>query len=857
MKLPFFKRAAVERDMAEEMEFHREARARDLERQGLSPAEAARQARLEFGSTEAYREECRAALGYRIWDELAADTRFALRGLRQHPGFHAAAVFILTLAIGVNTAFFTLYSNYFLRPMEVSGADRQYSLAAYDASGGRISGFNLAEIDALRQAAHGEMEGLFTAHGLTALVHSPVHRQSLVISVSADYFRLMGGTPRLGRTFTADEENQSVTVLSHHGAQRLFPDTPDPIGRTLRIQTVTLTVIGVMPATFTGNSPALPDLWIGAGMRGLVHRTEKVFRNNPAFERFDVTGVLAPGISRERTEAALSAVAARFERPGEKPVARVELKQQSSFLAAEGEGRVVALLLFGAFGIVLLVACANLANLFLARAASRTHEIAMRLSLGASRSRIIRQLLTESTITALLGAAGGCILARAAVQWGMTWAESIMGAHGVVLVPVATDWRVFLYAASLGAAAGVAFGLMPALELTAPNLTQSAKREASSFAGRVRPRRMRNLLISGQAAASVVLLLLGALLTRTIQRVAATDYGYDAARVFALRLDDPSPAILREIGQLPGVAAVAKAGSVPLWGDLPRASATAGGHTREIRYNSVSQGYFEVLGLRVEGRGFKAGEAESHARVAVISRATASKMWPGASPIGQTFTLKSGETTTPEQYEVVGVVPDVVSGFPTRGKDTSAVYLPAAENSPEQASAMARITGNIRETTEAIRQLCARSTGCDPMSSAEAAAFQTTPFRIAGTIAGILAGLALLLTGAGLYSVSSFSVIQRRREIGVHLALGARPAWVVRRMLGEALRCVGWGVAVALPLCLAFSRIAASNVTVIQTFDTASYLAVPLLLAVATAIACAVPARRAASVDPASALREE
>ncbi len=844
-------RSAVERDMADEMEFHREARARDLERQGMPPAEAARAARLEFGSTEAYREECRAALGYRIWDELAADVRYAFRAIRHHPGFHAAAVLILTLAIGVNTAFFTLYSNYFLKPFAVRGADRLYSLEARDASGGSRESFTAAELEALRESARNEMEGLFTWDAITALIHAPAHRQSLAASVSANYFPLLGGTPQLGRVFTASEEGEPVAVLSQQGARRIFPDTPNPLGRTLRIRSTAFTVIGVMPTQFMGIEPAVADLWIGARMRHALHGSDQ------SEYRGGVSGLVAPGVSIERAEAALTAAATRFDRSGEPPVLRIGLEQRSSMFSGDTAATPVVVLLFAAFWTVLLIACANLANLYLTRAASRTHEIAMRLSLGASRSRIIRQLLTESTVTALLGAAGGCALAVTAAESGQDWAASILGAHGITLPPIAHDWRVFLYAGVLGAAAGMLFGLMPAIEFTTPSLIQSGKRDASSFAGRIRPRRLRNLLIGGQVAASLVLLLIGAILIRTIERIGAADPGYDAARIFDLRLDNPAPALLREIERLPGVSAVAAVECVPLYGPCRQSGVTTGGHARQMRRNSVSPEYFRLLGLVVEGRGFTSSEAGSRARSAVISRATATILWPGASPIGRTFSLKHGENAVPVTYEVTGVVPDVVNSFLFAGKDASAIYLPAAAGSPGIGNAMVRIGGSTRETVEAIRQVCTRSQGCDPISLAELSALQRLPFRIAGAVSGVLAGLALLLTAAGLYSVASYSVIQRRREIGVHLALGASPARVVRRILGEALRCVAWGVALGLPVCLALARIAASNVLQIRTFDPAAYVAVPLILGAATALACALPARRAARVDPARALREE
>lgn len=838
-----------DRDILDEMDFHREARARDLERQGVPRAEAIRRARLEFGSADAYREECRAALGYRIWDELRADVRYALPTMGQHPGFHAAAVFILALAIGINAAFFTLYSHFYLKPVTVRGVDRLYSLESRAANGDRSAGFTFEEVDAMRETSRNEMEGLFTENSMPVLIHGPVHRRGVATSVSTGYFSLLGGVPRLGRTFAPDERDKPVAVLSEQGAHRIFPDTPDPLGRTLRIRSTEWTVIGVMRGGFTGVVPISPDLWIPDRM----HRT--LLGPAQSFDRNGLWGVLAPGVSIQRARAALSAAASRFHRPYEPAVAGIELERQKSF-ANMGAGAAAWALLFAVFWTVLAIACANLANLYLARAASRTHEIAMRLSLGASRWRIVRQLVTESRITSLLGASGGCALALEAVRRAQDWTASQANLMGFTYTWIGADWRVLFYAVLLGIAAGIAFGLMPAIEITAPSLNQSAKRDGSAFAGRIRPRRMRNLLIAGQVAASLILLLSGAVLVRGVQRISTAELGFDPGPVYDLRLDNPSAAMLREIERLPGIAALGATSSVPLFGEWLEANVTAGGQTSEMRHNFVSPGYFRVLGLRVEGREFTEGDAQAQAKAALISRATAAKLWPGAPPIGRTFDLQYRDSA-PTTYEVVGVVPDVASNLVFSGKDPSAIYLPAAAGSSRLFFAMARITGNVRETTEAIRQLCARTSGCDPFSLAEGAELPRRAVRALAAVSGTLAALALLITSAGLYGVASYSVIQRRREIGVHMALGASSARVVRRMLGEVLRHVAWGAAAGLPVALALTQLAASKLPEVRLFDPLAYAAVAVVLAGAIALACALPARRAAAVDPAIVLRDE
>ena len=847
-----FRRQRIAAEMREEMEQHRDARTADLIARGLAPEAAARQARVEFGSVDAHVEEGRAAIGYRPLDELRSDLRFAWRGLRSNPGFALAAIAILALAIGVNGAFFTLYANYALKPLAIRGADRHFSVETFDRKGMNAGGFNVEEIEALRQSSRAEIEGFYTAGTRQVLVLAPAQRHALATAVSGNYFRLLGGHAAQGRTLADSEDREPLAVLSHTGWRRFFPGTSNPVGEKIRVQAVIYTVIGVMPTEFNGTDALMPDFWVGAGMlNALWGKSDEPTRHG-------ISGLLVPGGSFARAQTILSATAARFARPGEEAVARIEVLPHTSVLPESDYLNAAAALVFAMFLMVLLIACANLTNLYLARAAARTHEIAMRLSLGASRWRILRQLLTESTFTALLGAAAGLVLAVIAVRYAHAYAASLSGAAGMTLMPVAVDWRVMLYAAALGLLAGLAFGLLPALEITAPNLSHSVKREHSSFAGRVRPRRMRNVLIGGQVAASLVLLILGGVLWRNIQRLDSVPAGYDLDRVFDVKLERSNAALLSLIEQHPGVAAVTVARRVPLYGRMDADVATVDGRGVSLFHNRVDHRYFAAFTLPVEGRNFTAAEATHRARVAVVSRATARKLWPGAQPLERVFTLPApaGDGT----YEVVGVVPDVVSGWFFEGVDRTMVYLPGAAGQADVDRVMVRSAGDPVATVAALRQLCSRgenATGCEPASLREMSAMQRLPFQIAAAVAGVLGGLALLLTAVGLYSVASYSVVQRRREIGVYLALGASPFQVMRRILREAARCVLAGIAVGLPVCLILSKLAASSVLQIQTFDPRAYLAVPALLVSIAMLACAVPAARALRMDPMRSLREE
>ncbi len=853
-------RSKIESSLAEEMAFHRQARIDDLVARGIAPEEAARQASIEFGSSASYTEECRAALGYRLWDELTSDLRYAARGIRKSPGFSAAAVAILALAIGANGTFFTLLSHFVLKPLPIRGFERHFDIESFDKNSRSAGGWSRAELDVMRQSSIGKIEDFYSMGMMQVLMLTPVQRHGLVTGVSSNFFDLLGGKARMGRTIAASEENQNLAVLSDSGWRRLLAADPAALGKSIRIKSTLFTVVGVMPPEFTGTEAAVPDFWIGLKQLRLVRTSEAT----EGEARNAVSGLLAPGVSPKEAEELLSAVATRFTRPGRDPVARLELVPRPSYLPQLTEVSIAGALCLAAFLMVLLIACANLANLYLARATSRTHEIAMRISLGASRFRIVRQLLTESIFIASLGAAAGIGLASISIQEAQVYLFSIASGMGIPMQPVEMDWRVVLYSAALGVLAGIAFGLLPALEVTSPSLTQSTKRENSTFMGRIQPRRMRDLLIGGQVAASLVLLILAGVLVRNIQKLDTASTGYDLDRIYDLRVDKTTPEFIAQLERIPGIGVVSAVDRAPLMGQLSRVDALANNQNVRLRFNQTDHRYFDVLGLKVEaGRTYTALEARSEAKVAVISKATATRLWPGESPLGKTIQMdlsSNGDPKSGKTYTVIGQVPDVTKGFLFMGKDTTAIYIPAAAGQVGITSAIARIVGNPASAMAAVRALCAdgaEASGCEPMSLRAVSAQHRFPFQAAAGVSAILGILALALTAVGLYTVSSYSVLQRRREIGIHLALGATGAQVMRRILGEAWRCTLWGVIVGMPVCLVLSKLATSAILQIQTFDLITYTGVPVMLVVIAILACALPARKAARLDPMLSLREE
>lgn len=852
----WIRRRQIEAEWAAEMEQHVEERRDELRRRNpeWSETEALRQARLEFGSRGARTEEVREAMGWRPLDELMADGRYALRGFRRNPGFAAVAVLVLAAGCGVNTAFYGFYNSFVVRPLAIRAPERHYRLEGVGEHGERWRSFTRAEMEQLRQAAPEAWEGLYAERTRQAAVLAPEPRPGFFGAVSANYFDVLGGRTARGRSFQAGEERTPVVVLSDSGWRRLLGGEAGAVGKTVQLRDTRFTVIGIAEPSFTGTELTVPDGWIPLAFRRVLAGEEAADE-----ERYAVGGLLREGVSAATAEAAMSATAARLDRAADEKLTGMHLKRHGAAADGEEDLDTAGALVGGVFGALLLIACANLASLQLARAAARSHEIGVRLSLGASRARVVRQLMTESLLLAAAGAALGLALAAAGSRALHGYFFSQVAEFGIQVTPVEFDWRVGVYTGGLAGLAGLAFGLLPALQATAPSLTAAARREHSAFAGRVRPHRLRDLLLSTQVAVSLVLLLLSGVLVRNLQKLSGLATGYDIERVLDARLDGkPTAEFVAALQRDPRLQAVAAAGRAPLSGWMPRETVTVGNETRPVQYNHIDEAYFDVLGLRpVRGRFFTRQEAQAGAPVAVVSEATARRLWPGRDPLGQVMRAAG----TGAAREVVGVAPDVVSGILFVGPDPTMVYYPAAAGTRETGSVLLRARDRADAALKAaLADHCAAQQPpalCPAMSLREMAGMQQFPFQAAAGIASGLGLLALGLTAIGLFGVVSYGVAQRTREIGIRRAIGATPGGVVRLLVREAMRRVGWGLAAGLPLAAWAAQWTRASALRIETFDPGAWAAVPLLLLGVSAVAGWIPARRAAEVDPAVALRDE
>lgn len=625
-------------------------------------------------------------------------------------------------------------------------------------------------------------------------------------------------------------------VLSDSGWRRLFAQDPKAIGRSVTMRSRAFTVIGIMDPTFVSVEMVVPDFWLPVEFNHAL-------RPSAIANSLDLSILLAPGLVPAQAIARLTAVATAFPRPADEKVLRLELEPRQSAIPTGPMEKAVVAMLFLIFLLLIWIACTNLAALQLSRAAARKVEIGMRLALGASRSRIVSQLLTESILLSLLGSAAGPLLATFRLHWVYNYLFSEATRLGLVVVPVSVDWRVFLFSCFLGLLAGLAFGLLPALESTAPSLTL-----------RRGPHPFRTALLAGQTAASFVLLLLSGILISNAHRLEELRPGYDLDRIVDLGINEPlSNADLLKLRRVPGVLSASAIDCTPLNGWTGRSEVTLNGAAQNLRSNQVDEYYFETLQLRpLAGRFLRPAECGA----AVISAATAQRLWPQvphSQILGQSLKLGSEKETN--FVQIVGVVPDISTSWIWEEKDPHMLYLPldgAAQR------VILRTTQATPELLSALRQFCVDSaipTYCQPRSFRDMSSFQRFPFTAAALVSSVLGLLGLVLTCIGLFGTVSYSVVQRTREIGIHMALGALPRQVTSRLVLEGLRGVFIGIAIGLPLCRVFSQLAASSILGIRAFDPYAYSLVSLLLAAIAAVSCYLPARHASRLNPSTSLR--
>ena len=913
------RRRTVETELDDELRFHFDHQVEKLVRSGVPLDEARRRGRLIFGGDDQIKEECRQARGIHFLETCAQDIRYGARMLYRNPGFAMIAVFTLALGIGINVVFLTAYKAFILRAIDARDPSQMVDLGMVLHTGESKSFFSYPDYEAYRDRlrsfsgliAQGGDNLILSAAGgntldsssrdgslsrLLSFSSSSNKERAATTFVSQNYFSVLGIAPVRGRLFgNASELAASPEVLiSENYLERRFRGDPGLLGRTIRLNGVAVTIVGITPRDFGGAGFDVPDFWLPLSLAPLV-KSDSLYLTHRDQYCCRLFGRLAPGTRMDQAQAEMNVLAGHLrtlhdpQSDWSKP-STAFLWPGSPFplpidrLSGARGFKYAVLLIMGAVGTVLIIACANVASLQLARAMSRKNELSMRLSLGASRWRLVRQLLTES---ALLGLLAG--LVALAFSWILTKglaymaAQAIPAQYGTLIVHVTPDLGILAYVFAVSLAAGILFGLAPALESSRAALPSALK--ANTGTSPARSRRLHDIFIAAQVAVALALLIAAGMLIHSSIHALQIDRGYNTKNIITLQVpDDPKytpgrkAAVVSEfrarLTSLPGVAAITN-GKAPIQGSR-RAAVGLNGEVPTtqskralIDYSYVEPNYFEVLGIPLLfGRDFQAQAGQKEA-VVIVSESAAQQLWPGQNPIGRTLRLGTdglfhgkGELTPDGPlYQVIGVTGDT-HGVYFDDSDAKHVYLHLPEDRLQDHPILIRTQSDAKQIMPEVFPLIS---SLDPDLEVNAITLQdivhvtTTVFlpSFAATIAAPVGLIGLLLAALGIYGTVSYIVVLRTREVGVRMALGAQKRSILGLILRQSMRPVLAGVFAGMLLATGASYLLRGVLHGLETVDPVSFGGVSLMLIAVSLLAAYVPSRRAMRVDPVVALRYE
>jgi predicted permease len=924
-----FRKDKLTRDLDEELAFHLSMREQWNVEQGMPPAQAHRDARRRFGNSSVWRERMSEIDLMLLPQTILQDLRYGARMLYRNAGFTITAVLALAIGIGVNTAAFTAYKAFFKRSVEARESGRMVNLALmlHSGSGDQAANpqawFSIPDYEAYLDRVHSfsgliatsfpqdltltGAGGVMSQRGastgslvgrLGLLPHGKNAETASTYLVSENYFSVLGVNALRGRTFdaiSASELAASPSVLiSENYWQKRFAGDSTVLGKTIRLNGIAFTIVGITPHNFVGTNVEAPDFWLPLSLEPLVHPDDNWLRNRENF-CCRLYGRLTSDASMDQAQAEMTLVVGGLSTLHDphsdwgKP-AKAVIWPGSPFpypLKLYGGLEYAVLLIMAGVGMVLVIACANVASLQLARAASRQNELGMRLSLGASRLRIIRQLLTESALLGLVAGALALLFSWAFLQVVVVLiADAFPAEYGTFIFHVTPDLGIFAYVFCLSLVAAILFGLAPALESSGAALSSALKANAGT--AKLRSRRMRDFLMAAQVAVSLVLLIAGSMLIRSSVRALQMDTGYDSKHVVSLELRFPEGqkynvgrqvSLLHELrtqlAALPGVAAVTSA-RAPDGGGLRTAAVSLNGekpspqNTRAILYYTYIQpNYFQTLGISLLfGRGFQtqAGQPEN---AVILSESAAELLWPGQNPIGRglrlapggQFQMKGEILPDGPTYEVIGVARDT-RGVLLNGSDSEQIYMPMPEDQLQNYPILIRTRAAPAQIMNAIGPTIS---SIDPnlvayASTLEEMLRQTESFiasSVSATIASTIGLLGLLLASMGIFGTVSYIVVLRTREVGIRIALGAKKRDILGLMLRESTRPVLAGLLVGVTLSIGASYLLRGILYGVNIVDGISFVGVSLLFLVIALLATYLPSRRAMRIDPVVALRYE
>ena len=868
------RRGSWEQDLEEELRSHVECRAEDLMRTGLGRQDAERQARIELGTRETYKEQCREAQGLRWLDTLRQDVLYAARSFRRNRAFTLVAALTLALGIGANTAIFSVVNTVLLRPLPYQAAGRLVWITDFIPRQGNTLVWDSDYFAWARQnqvfqgmAAYSPAELTLTGAGETERLEGA--------RVTAGFFSVLSVAPALGRSFLAEDDRPGgpqVCVLSHRFWQSRFSGSASMLGKAITLDGKPYTVLGVMPASFEYPERVQPAIYVPYDMQ----ETSGVAPGEMHMIPMNVIGRLKPGVTLQSAESNIAfinlSLASGYKSGYAKMMEGARAQAMSLHTHLVGDVRLALLVLVGAVAFVLLIACANVANLQLARAMRREKEIAIRTTLGAGRARLARQLLTESLLLATLGGAAGVGLAA----WGVSVLRTLGPANIPHLAEIHIDYRVLLFTALVVIVTGVAFGLVPVLAARKTQPGESLKEGGLRLSAGPGRERTRRTLVVVQLALALVLLAGAGLLMKSFLRLTSIDPGFDPHNLLTARIglpdnQYPKPEqqraffenLLANLRTLPGVSAAEAAAVPPFWGYMMAAGFDIEGVPERADVNQgaalniVSAGYLHAIGAPLlSGRNFTPLDSAQAPKVVIINRACAHTFFPHDDPVGKRIRISGVD----DWATIVGVFGDLrQAGVVSQPKPE--IFLPALQMPYAEMSVVMRSTEDPQRLAGALR---AQVAGLDKslavyevMTVDHLMAEQVASSKFNMALLALFAFLAVALAGVGIYGVMTYTVTQRTHEIGIRMALGAQRVNVLRLVLRQGIVLAALGIGVGSAGALALTRFLASLLYEVQPRDPITFVAVAVVLGAVALLATFLPARRATKVDPLVALHYE
>jgi len=883
-----FNRERLDTDLDDEVRGYEEMLAEEKMRKGMDPEDARRAARIELGGVEQVKESVRVVRAGVWLETFLQDLRYAARMLRKNPGFTTIAVLTLGLGIGANTAIFSFIDAILYKPLPVTAPEQLVDV--YNIEGKNVADINYVPLSFpdyqdLRDQNHSFSSLL--AYDETGVAIQGAEESQIVPAevVTENYFETLGVEPFLGRGFDPSSKHapggDPEVVLSYIVWQRRFAADPNIVGKTLLINGTSMTIVGVAPSQFFGALRGIsPDLWLPMSMDAALHLGDPL--DDRGSNWLGSLGRLKPGVSLAQAQAELATIAAQLEKEYPKSNKERSIKilraDQVKFQPdLDNTVSATSYVLLGLVGLVLLIACANLAGMLLARAAGRTKEIAVRMALGAGRLRLIRQMLTESLLLSILG--GLCaLLLTVAFNRGLT--RLIEGIHLPFPIHLALglnlNVRVLGYTIAVVVGTTLLFGLIPALRASRGAIPRALNEQGRSSTGSRQKHRTLNVLVVSQIAISLLLLICAGLSFRSLRNAYRVSPGFDPAGVATAtfmpsmngssrtQIDSFYQQLADRIRPLPGVRSVAFAGSLPLNLMIQTTACAPQGQDSQplekwprLDRSAVGPGYFATMRVpMLQGREFTERDNAAAPPVVIVNETAAKQFWPGQNPVGQKVRFGGDD----KYSEVVGVARD--GKYRTLGEaQRPFVYRSVAQSENTDQILIVRIAGDPRPVTSEIREIARQLDPKIPMlrlqTLEERTAVSLLLPRTGAALFGLFGLLGLLLAAVGLYGVIAYTASQRTHEMGIRMALGARPREILKLIISQGLSLAAFGIVIGLAAALTITRVLAVMLYGVSTQDPLTFAGISLVLLFSAMVACYVPARRAMRVDPMIALRHE